>query len=256
MDERINRLIRVALEKFDTHHWVTLLLTALLFFDPISKSAKSILLGMLSITIILTPSYRQALLALMKETWFKALVLLLLFAVISCIWSPASLKEQIAILRKYDKFIFLPILVVGFRQTRLSHSGIYAFLLAMLCVCILSIGKKQGMLHFGSSDPGHVFLNHIITGIMMSYAAYLAALFFVKEKRPSRYGWALLSLLFSYQIIFVSTGRTGYFLYCLLMVLLVFQFSTWRQLLIRLSAFMIIFTAVSLQSQTIKIKIQ
>jgi len=214
-----------------TRFWVPLFLSAVLLAVPMSATAKSIFLGLAVGFIVFAPAYWQDLRATMSQLWCQAALVLFFIALVGCVWSPATFKEQMLVLEKYSKLLYLPILAVGFRDSRTRKLGVHAFLIAMLITCFLSILKFTGVIKYHGIDPGHVFRNHIMTGYMMSFAAYLSALLFVRAPGKMRIVYGSLALLFSFQVLFINTGRTGYLIYLLLMALLFIQTLTWRQAL-------------------------
>lgn len=208
---------------------VPFLLAAVLFAVPVSESARSILIGLTVAVILFTPAYRNDLVSTLSQRWCQALLLFFVLALFACMWSPATTHETLAVLKKYIKLLFLPILAVGFRDPRARQFGIYAFLAAMLITCLLSMLKASGFI-VNDLAADHVFRNHVVTGLMMAFAAYLSAMLFIRDRGKIRFFYATLVFLFSYQILFINTGRTGYIAYCLLMVLLVGQQLTWRMM--------------------------
>ncbi|WED41837.1 O-antigen ligase family protein [Legionella cardiaca] len=224
MDTLLNFTQRIPLQR-----WASLLLVATLFTLPMSSTAKSICLGLTVVTILLTPSYRADVLELLSSRWCKAAFLLFVVALIACFWSPASFADKKFMLAKYSKLLYFPILVVGFQDARTRQIGLHAFLLAIAITCALSILKFHGYLQFLHFNPDHVFRNHIMTGFMVAFAAYLAWLFAYRQQGASRFGYSVLAIIFSYQVLFISGGRTGYVIYLLLMSILVLQLCTWRQ---------------------------
>lgn len=216
-------------QKIPVQRWVPLLLAATLLTLPMSSTAKSICLGLSVVTILLTPTYRADVVSLFSTKWFKAALLLFGIALVACLWSPASLSAKGFTIEKYSKLLYLPILVVGFQKNKTRQLGLHAFLLAMVVTSGLSILKFHGFLQSFNFDPDHVFRNHIMTGFMVAFAAYLSLLFSYRQQGYTRLVYGLLAFVFTYQILFVSSGRTGYAIYLLLMSLLVLQLCTWRQ---------------------------
>ncbi len=208
---------------------VPLVLTLSLLVMPLSSTVRGIFVGTLVLLILLLPSYRQDLLALLKKPWCQGLFLFFFIVLLTCFWGPASTYQKIAIVKKYTKIIYLPIFVVGFRVAENRRFALYAFLTAMVLTCLVSFAKASDMIDYNGPDPGQVFNNHIITGLMMSFAAYLALFFAIKERGKMRWMFASLFFMFSFQILFVSTGRTGYVCYLLLMILLMIQTLSWKK---------------------------
>ncbi len=221
--------IKATRNRWPIESFVPILLAATLFAVPLSSSAKSILMPLALGLLLFAPAYRQDLADLIYKPWCQASLLLFFMALLACSWSPASNHEKILVLEKYTKLLYFPILVVGFRDPNARRTAMYAFLGAMGLTCLFSILKFLGILHFNGPDPGTVFRNHIMAGHMMGFSAYLSALFFIRQRGRIRVIYATLLVLFSYQLLFISSGRTGYVVYLMLMVLLMVQVLSWRK---------------------------
>lgn len=206
-----------------------------MFFIPISPSIKSIFFACSVVAILLTPHYSQYIPYAFNSLWGRAALALLAFILIACIWSPAPLLMQFKVLGKYAKLIYLPVIAVGFINPKVRNLTIKSYLAAMFVTCIISMLKASNVLEHG--DPGEVFYNHIITGFMMAFAAYLCGLFCVQYKGWQRALYASLVVLMSYQVLFINTGRTGYIVYFILMALLIIQKLTIKKALIGVLVF-------------------
>ncbi|WP_226905599.1 O-antigen ligase family protein [Legionella antarctica] len=127
---------------------------------------------------------------------------------------------QLVVVGKYFKVIYLPILAVGFIHPGVRNLSVNVYLGSILLTCIISIIKSR---FFIAGDAGAVFYNHIITGFMVAFGSYLAGLFAFQNKGWLRIFYLSLVVLTSYQVLFINTGRTGYIVYFILMVLLLLQ---------------------------------
>ena len=215
------------------YFWIPYSLAAFSFFTPISSSAKSIFFVLSVISIIFSPLCWPDLRQTLTKPWCQACLGLFGVLFLACMWSPATIQDKILILGKYSKLLFFPILVVGFREEKTRRITLNALIAAMVLTSLLSIFKAYGMVtYFGTLDAGAVFRNHIMTGYMMSFAAFLCALFAYQYQGKQRIAYGVLYFLLSYQILFINTGRTGYLLYLLLMGLLATQVLSWRQVLL------------------------
>ncbi|WP_131739752.1 O-antigen ligase family protein [Legionella adelaidensis] len=204
--------------------------------------------------ILAVPKFWPDLRISFSTYWGYACLFLFLMALIGMAWSPASLKDQLYVVEKYSKLLYLPVLAIGFKRENTRQVGLHAFLVAMLITCIVSIEKY--FFSTDGADPGEVFLNHIVTGYLMSFAAYLSALFFFQTKNtPPRFGYALLWVLFSYQIIFVNTGKTGIIIYLLLMAMLLLQVLSFKKALLAFVASIFILGAVFYMNKGLQNKI-
>lgn len=232
------------------------LFALLLFTLPISSTGKSVCLILCALAVLVMPSYRLTIYSLLKKPWCQAGLLLFAIAVLGCLFSPASLKEKGIVIEKYSKLLYLPLLVVGFREPRTRTLGLHAYLAAIVLVCVLSILKFYGFLNFLAINPERVFRNHIITGFMVAFAAYLAILLAYRQTiLYKRLAYSLLALLFSYQVIFVNGGRSGYLIYLLMMGILLLQLCSWRQALIGMLGLIAIFGLAYLQSSMVQLRV-
>ncbi|GGI79038.1 O-antigen ligase family protein [Legionella impletisoli] len=231
--------------------WASMIFAAALMSIPLSSTARSIFLSVSVAWIAFHPTYYPELQQVFRKPWCISAILIFILAAFGCLWSPAAWHERFMVLEKYLKFLYLPILVVGFKDKRTRQFALYAFILAMTITCFISFLKAA---HIGSfkepDDPGFVFHNHIITGYMMVLAAFITALFAYRCQGKSRLGYGLLAGLFSYQILFINTGRTGYFIYIMLLALYLLQVLSLRKaLLAGFIACSILFGAFSFNSE-------
>lgn len=226
-----------------------------MFFIPISPTAKSILLACSLIVLFLTPMYRNNLYYAYNTLWGYAAVAFFGFVVIACLWSPAPYSMQVAIIGKYCKIIYLPVLAVGFVNPKVRNWTLNAYLASVLVTCILSILKAHNIWSTGG-DSGEIFYNHIITGFMVALGSYLAALFVFQSRGWLRFFYLLFILLTSYQVLFINPGKTGFILYFILMVLLFLQKLSFKKAVLGILLFSGVFTLAYQESHTMQVGIQ
>lgn len=196
-----------------------MLFFSFMFFIPISPTLKSIFFISTLVFLIITPSFNRYVIDNYKTFWGGAGLVLFLFIVLSSAWSPATLHAQMSLVGKYCKLLYLPILAVGFMHLKTRVWTLNAYLAAMVLTCVISILQSKGWL-MGTRDPGEVFYNHIITGFMVAFGAYVALLRALVSSGKMRWVYWVVALLASYQVLFINTGRTGYIVFFILMVLL------------------------------------
>lgn len=156
-------------------------------------------------------------------------------------------------LSKYIKFLFFPILIAGFITEKNRTQLMHAFLGAMLLTTLLSFLKWTHLLIWRSSDSGEIFYNHIMTGLMMNYAAYMAAWFvYVSKNRVHQALYSVLFILFTFQIFFISPGRTGYIIYFLAMTIFLLQIFPIKKALSIISISGVLFACIIYQSPAVK----
>ena len=240
---------------FDSKIWQTMvsfLLISMLFFIPISPTLKSIFVIVSLIAIVLTPIHRKKIVFSFSQPWGKATVLFFLLSLIACAWSAADFHTKLIFIDKYSKLLYLPLFAIGFSNPKVRTLGMYAFLTAMLLTCVLSIYKdlmvQEGL---SSSEPGQIFHNHIVTSFMMAFSAYLSCIMAIKHRGKASFLFGLLALLFSYQLLFINTGRAGYVLYFILMTMLIIQYLPLKYIFAGILSFCALFTLFSYQSHVV-----
>ena len=245
------------MKKLTPEHALFFCISALFFVTPLSSSLKSIFLGLSVAIVILTPSYRQSLINLFMQKGFLSVLLLITIAALGCLWSPASTAEKSLVFEKWSKLLYLPCLIIALNNSKLRTTAINAFLSAMLITCLCSIFLKIANFDLtGKIRVDGVFRNHIMTSIMMSFAAYLAGMAFLKAKNLPRILYLLTTILTSSQILFINESRTGYVIYVLLISLLVIQNTTPRKAIISITAIVSIFAASCYLSPTLWDRVQ
>ena len=207
-------------------------LISIIFFVPISPSLKSIFIALTTGLIFFMPAYQHRFFSILSQPFSIAALILAGIAVLACSWSVTSYPHQFIAAEKYLKVIYIPLFAIGFANKKTRTMGIHAFLFSVFIVSMLSIGKHWHVLHYNGADPGQVFHNHIVAGYMTAFAAYLSGLYVTRTQKMERFCYVLLAALFTYQVLFVNTGRTGYIVYLILLALLfVMSFSSKRQLI-------------------------
>ena len=218
------------------------------FFLPISASLQSIFFILTFILILLTPNFRAKMISLLPKNWCMSALGLFFLSFIACFWTQASMQDALIVVGKYSKLLSLPLLVIGFQHKQTRIFVIHAFLLAMWVTCVISCLKAAGVVHYHGDDPGFVFRNHIITGYMMAFAAYLSALYAMQTQLKLRWLYLALALLFSYQVLFINMGRTSYVNYLLLLLLFMVQTFSWRKALLAILVALSVFGMIYHQS--------
>lgn len=208
---------------------LVLALCALLFTIPLNNSAKSISFVVAMALLIITKVNAASLSYLARQTWVQLILAFLALVLVGCLWSPATWSDEAYVIKKYLKLLCLPLLVLGFSNKQAREWGLYAFMAAMLITALAAVAKTIMPLYWHNHTPGFVFRNYIMTGHMMALASYLAA-YFAITKPSQRIPYLALFLLFSYEVLFLSLGRTGYIIYFVLLALLMVQTLNKRQL--------------------------
>lgn len=213
--------------------WSSFFIVLTAFTIPISSSLRSVSVSLSVVLVLLDRSRHVDLKKLYKHNVVLIAFIFFIFSVLACLWSSATLQEQWTVLEKYSKLVYLPFFMLVLREPRIRNITLHAFLLAMLITCVLLLLKTAGLVHYGGDDPGQMFRNHIMTGYMMVFAAYVAAYFAYHAsclRHQIAYGFVVF--LLSYQVLFTGTGRMAYIAYALVAALWIFQVFSWRKALL------------------------
>ncbi|WP_165474772.1 O-antigen ligase family protein [Legionella nagasakiensis] len=245
-------MLALSVSRWQEKGWMSFFLVAMLFAIPLSPTFKSIFLVLSVLGVLVTSTHTRDFAFVFSQSWCKAVILLFLVALAACLWSAADYHTRFVLMEKYSKLLYLPIFAVGFCNRRIRMMGIYAYLAAMLLTCVLSVLKGKGYLNFHSDDPGHVFHNHIVTGFMMAFAAYLAGWLVGRGQGRRRVLFLLLTLLFSYDVLFVNTGRMSYVIYFVLMLGLLMHYLPVKYLVGGVIGFCVLFAMFVNQSNVMQ----
>lgn len=191
---------------------------------PLGPSLKSIgIISALS-TVFFLPQFKADFKAVLKHPLTLAIIVFVAYAFLSCTWSIASPSHQFSMLEKYMKLLFIPFIAIGFVQPKIRFLAMHAFILAMGLSCAISICHFLSSHPWVNPDPGKVFYNHIITGYMMAFAAYLSAWFAIHStSRVSKSIYSIVTIIFTVQIFAINMSRTGYMIYIILFTILLLQ---------------------------------
>ncbi len=142
-----------------------------------------------------------------------ALVAIALFALyaLGTLYSSAPWGGRLGFLMKYQKLLFIPIIVSVLYSEKYRRYAINAFLITMMAVLVISYFKWLGLVpHHDLTDQGYfVFKGRIAQSIFMSFAMYLMMYRALKSKGAIRYTWLLFGILAALNILFLVNGRTG-----------------------------------------------
>lgn len=159
--------------------------------------------------------------------WALFAAALFLMIIVGCFYSPATLTHSMSFVIKYLGLALLPLFAVVFRSKSSRFWATHAFLFAMLfsfsCSLIMYYGYSGT---FGShKEVGAVFGNHVFVSYEMSFACFISAIYAIRTQGITRIFYLALLIIFSYHVLFMNNGRTGYFTYGLFAVICLIYFA-------------------------------
>jgi len=208
------------------------LLVLWVFFIPISPSLKSIIFPLALLTILLDRHCRMAFLKVMREPAVIFAILFVIWVFLSCFWSPDQWPEKTSVFSKMAKLVYLPILAAGFYQFKTRQWALHVFLLSILITVLISIYLYAQSYFQSSLAADAVFNNRIKTGLMVALASWLTAVLAMGSKGWLRFAYLACFTLFTIQVLFINTSRTGYLIYFILTAIFILQNVNWKFLVI------------------------
>lgn len=206
------------------------LLVATGFSIPLSITGYTILSIATVIFALLAGDFKQKFRMCANNQVILAALLFFILLVISIFYTTAPWSDVLIALRKYDKLLFILFLAPLLLEERWKLAGIYAFLAAMMVTLVVSYMKWFGLIWVGNGGYGTIFTNHINTGFMMAFAAFILV-HRCFDKVKFRWIYAILLLLMIYNIFFMGQGRTGYLVFLGLFGLFLWQKLAWKGIL-------------------------
>lgn len=240
-------------KKFDLTARV--LFIAIGFSIPISISAYNVLSIAAVIFALLAGSFKEKFRLCINNQVILAALLFFALLVLSIGYTTAPWPDIMIALRKYDKLLFIFFLAPLLVERRWKLAGIYAFLAAMMVTLAISYMKKLGWLFIGDGGYNTIFTNHINTGFMMAFAAFILA-HRCFDKVKFRWLYAVLLALTIYNLFFLGQGRTGYLVFLGLMGLFLWQKLAWKGVLACVIAVPLLLATMFFISPTFNNRIQ
>ncbi len=234
-------------------------ITLFVFSVPISPSLKSIFLVLSLISILFTPFYRQHLFTAFNTIWGRAALVMFLYVALASLWSEAPVSMRLNMIEKYLKLLYLPLFAVAFIIPKTRKWAFNAYFAAILLTCLVSFLKQMHVIAPKDAlHMGQVFYNHIATGFMVALAVYWAGVLYFEnpESKWERIYYLLVILVGSYQVFFLNWGRTGYFIYGILMIAFLLQKLVLKKALIGVALFGVALSMVYMLSPLMQARTQ
>jgi len=177
---------------------------------------------LLMIFWILSGNFKAKLERIFGSPAAMAAIALFIMYAIGTIYSSASWDYSLKFLLKYQKLLFIPLIISVMTSEKYRVYAINSFLIGMMSVLIISYLMWLGVIpHRVDLSQGYfVFKGRIAHNIFMSFALYLMMHRAIKNTGLHRYAWIVFSILAALNIIFLVNGRTGQ----ITMLVLIFWF--------------------------------
>ncbi|MBP0591691.1 O-antigen ligase family protein [Paraburkholderia sp. LEh10] len=203
-----------------------------LFAVPLSTAGVNIAATAFAVCALLSPEVWRNWRALLTDRVSVAALLLAGVLTLSIAWTSADRVDAFDFLMKYRKLVYLPLLMLTFRDSRTTAwttVAKWALFGALTFSLLLSCSNWLGWTSVGpwhsNTDPirkAWVFKDHIAAGIMMALLFYLSLNFArqsrVRAAKAALYAIALLAIV---NVLLMMQGRTGQVIAILFIVIYV-----------------------------------
>lgn len=199
----------------------TLAIILLGFFIPISTAITNNLGLLIFLVLVLSGSLHLSILK--KQPVVLWSIGLFILIILGFSYSSVSWKESVDIFSKYRELFLLPLFLISFHLLKNKNYAWLALLASIVVTLIVSYFYFLGIPISGKATlNAPAFKTYITQSIIMVFAAYTLILFaFLNQKY--RYPALFLALCALFDTLFLSFGRTGYILFFILMLLLLWQ---------------------------------
>ena len=204
------------------------------FFIPFGPALTNLFLFFTLIFILLSGGLRSHIQNIWSNEVSKIAILLFMLLAIGITWSIAETNDAFRVLKKYLPLLYIPMLMPIFNTEARKTIGVNIFLFSMTFILAIIYLMNFGVIsEFNIPIPGRHrpvnvtidggFQTHIITNILMAFAAYIYLIrTLLNVGLKLTFNFILFSLA-AYNVIFISTGTSGQVLFAILLVLFVFQ---------------------------------
>ena len=210
-------------------HW---LLVTCAFALPFSTSMADLTFPLAAVLSFFSAKWQDQ---TFKILYFPVAITLVVFFLLYVIGIAYTIAPSHAVIHRLLQMVCLflsALLMASITNDRLRKHMLNAFLLAMVITLILSYGKYYIIRtpYHTRFDEGSVFKDHIIQSFLMVIALFI---FVYRWLNKYRYHWvyAVLTILTTYNILFISSGRSGYFIFAALLIYTGMTYFGWRGML-------------------------
>ena len=222
------------------------------FFIPFGPALTNLFLFLTLVFVLLSGNLSEHIKIIWGNKVSKSAIILFALLALGTLWSIADTSDAFRVLKKYNALLYISILIPIFSSQTRKDIGVNIFLFSMTFILAIIYLMKFGVIsEFNIPIPGRDrpvnvtidggFQTHIITNILMAFAAYIYLIrTALNVGLKLTFNFILFSLA-AYNVLFISTGTSGQVLFAILLVLFVF-----RSLNKRTLAILAIFSIISI----------
>ena len=192
-------------------------------------------------------------------------IAIFLLLVIGLVYTSASMDDALSMLKKYSKFIYVPLLLCAFHEQRWKKIGYVAFISGVTLMMFLSymtlFGWQPESIYAGAYagpyyDENIVFRSRIAHATLVAFLVYLFIQHAITNNQLIiRVLFIGLAIFASINVLIMVPSRSGQVLWVVLMLLLVYQHFDWKRIIVGLIIVPVLAVGVLIMSETSRIRI-
>jgi O-antigen ligase len=204
------------------------------FFIPFGPALTNLFLFLTLVFVLLSGNLSEHIKIIWDNKVSKSAIILFSLLALGTLWSIADTSDAFRVLKKYNALLYISILIPIFSSQTRKDIGVNIFLFSMTFILAIIYLMNFGVISefnipiLGRDRPVNVtmdggFQTHIITNILMAFAAYIYLIRTVLNVGLKLTFNLILFSLAAYNVLFISTGTSGQVLFAILLVLFIFQ---------------------------------
>jgi O-antigen ligase len=224
------------------------------FFIPLSTSLSGTTAILATTCWLLSGKARETPVLFRHNITIKFSLILFLLMIIGMFYAPIPFSESLAGLKKYRELIYFTVAISllkdNLKMTKFAENG---FVLGCIVLMVISYGIYFSILP--SHRYGYSIVYHITHSFFMSLLAFWSI---ERTFSGSRYRfiWVLVCLLASANLFYITPGRTGMFVYLVLLGLAVVQRLSWQRSILAFAIILTLLTGIFLTSHNFSSRVE
>ena len=238
---------------------------AALFSIVLPTALPNIFLALFLIFLIIGGNFKFKFELIITNSIALLCIGIFLLFVFGLIYTSASIEEALSMLKKYSKFMYVPLLLCAFHEQRWKKIGYISFVSGVTLMMFLSymtlFGWQPESIYAGAyTGPAYdkyiVFRSRIAHATLVAFMAYLFIQHaIVNEHKLLKLSFVVLAILASINVLVMVPSRSGQVLWTTLMLLLIYQYFGWRRFILGLLIVPVLTIGILVSSDTTRIRI-
>lgn len=191
------------------NQYINYLVIIYVFILPLSRAAVVFFTALLTLLWILEGDFKQKYLLLSQSKLVKAILIFILFNIVSVLWSDYML-QSLEYIQKYWYFLPAFVMFTSIKKEYIAKT-LSAFILGMFVSEIISYGVFFGLWEFKNATPQNPtpFMHHIEYSIFLAFTA-LVLLGRIFNEKDIKYSFIYIFFFATVSgNLFLTAGRTG-----------------------------------------------